>query len=695
MEEIDWDLSTIYGVLGKPHTLLSYTGTVNSLVTLYLSRQERKVRVGPAKRFPRCRRCGGVLLLSILSLLITRNVVAIEVGDPAPPFSLPWLTEEGTEETSTLFARQRATVLFLWDRGCPHCTEVALSCHALSDSLSSLDAQAIGVVLGPDDPHELADLLWDEGILVPHLWDGERRTAGPYGLGSRHLGIFVIDQAGIVRASLGDEVTELAGPTLPVVRKILAAAEGEIVPRLERRPLAAGGPTLAVDGRIRIAATDGAGPNDTGLFGEQIANGTAWLYRWDLKLGFALTEGIELEPWLRLSNEEEEIAREGAEQLSSRYGSVSLRARRGPLSGTLGAFPLRVSPLLLQRWDRRDAPPIGGASGCGCGAGAVGVKQYSLELLRPEYTFEGLTTAFAHRYARLQGWVAVTRWEEEVATDAPIEERLGSGYRRILYGGMIDFGRSGTRDSDLGLPSPLGLRVGIVAVEDDQRTLSKSPFLVRPADRGEFGWVGIARVGPFLGLSIDGERVDWRLHESGRDTAASAIRAGLTGSWEMDRVRLGGEFRRIRTDRLFSPLYHALTYSPNREGWRGAAGVGLLPRRGALREIASARAFYREVRETEPANKNLGRVRYRILSLTLSGRPTEGLQVEGSLVEIREIAPVSDLDDEVTAGATLDIRWEDWPQIDPVLHIEGVRSGTGGENGPIVWQYYLSVRILR
>jgi len=83
------------------------------------------------------------------------------------------------------------------------------------------------------------------------------------------------------------------------------------------------------------------------------------------------------------------------------------------------------------------------------------------------------------------------------------------------------------------------------------------------------------------------------------------------------------------------------------------------------------------------------------LSLTLSGRPTEGLQVEGSLVEIREIAPVSDLDDEVTAGATLDIRWEDWPQIDPVLHIEGVRSGTGGENGPIVWQYYLSVRILR
>ena len=347
------------------------------------------------------------LLVVFLLLVGSRPAFPIDPGEAAPPFELPWLDGGGRARSAEIFSQRSATVLFLWDRGCPRCVRIALTCPELSDSLASLDAQVVGIVLGPGDPDELADLLWDRGVLVPHLWDEERATAGPYGLGRRHLGIFVVDRAGTVRAVFDDRVPDLVRPALPAVREVLASPVVEAVPVAAAVSAPSGWPVLKIDGRARLLSTEGARSGDTGLFGEELENGTLLLFRWDLRMSWTLAEGIVFEPWLRVSNETDAVLTQGPEQLSSRYGSASLRVRRGPFSGVLGAFELRVSPLLLQRWDRQDAPPIGGASGCGlCGAGASGVQQHSLEILRPEYTFEGATATYRNRFGRLQGWIA-------------------------------------------------------------------------------------------------------------------------------------------------------------------------------------------------------------------------------------------------------------------------------------------------
>ncbi|MBD3161571.1 MAG: redoxin domain-containing protein [Candidatus Eisenbacteria bacterium] len=641
------------------------------------------------------RRRTGALLPALLALITAAvPAAALGPGDPAPAFVLPWLTDEGTAASADLFGEHDATVLMIWDRGCPHCTEVALSSEEFADAVARLGARLVGVVMGPDDRGALEDLFWEEGLLVPHLWDEGRKLAGRYGLGFQHLGIFVIDRSGTIRAVFDDRVDDPVEEVLPAVRAVVS----QPLPASQRPApiLAVEGPNLRIDGRLRILSTEGARPGDTGLYGELLENGSVFLHRWDLRAVWSLAPGVEFIPWLRLSNESETVLTEAEDRLANRYGSATLRFTRGPVSASLGAFDLMVSPLLLMRWDEEDAPPLAGASGCGvCGAGASGLEQRSLEILEPEYTFEGLAASFRRRYSRIAGWVAVSQWERQPPAEGTFDELASGRYRRILSGGLLDLGPTSQADPRLGLPTGIGLRFGVVAVQDDQRSIEKHYPDLSPHDRDEVGWVVLSRLGPWSGVSVEGEWVDWSREIQDREEEADAVRIGLTAEREMGRIGLWGRFHRIRTDRLFEPRFRALTYDGNREGWRAAAGMTVRPVLGG-RERFGVSLFYRGVEETDPVEAPAhGAVRYRIASATLSGRPAPDLLVEMTGLLLENDSPVAGLEDEQTRGIAGDLRWERIPVLEPVLHVEMIRSEPRGADAATIWQVYLSARILK
>jgi hypothetical protein len=628
---------------------------------------------------------------------------------------LPRLDGSGVGRVPALLRDSRLTALVFWNRGCPECTAVAMGMQELADSVRALGGQVIGVPFGPDDPVSIQDQLRKNRIAVPQLWDAGASVAARYELGVQHLRVFLVDREARVHAAFDDQIPSLLDPVLPEVRSILLSmvgGEGEGADS-ERVPARAGGVTavadsqevpieaaqaissvvsaVRLDARLKLLSTDGAQPGDKGLYNEPLENGALFLYRYDIRMPWTLTPGVEVVPWLRLSNEKEEVLTEGAEQLTRARGSASLNLRLGPTAATLGAFPLRVAPLLLQRWDRSDAPPLGGVSGCACGAGAGGVSQRSLEVLEPEYTFEGLSVSHAERWATLRAWLAIPRWENAVPRTAPALERLEARYRRVLYGTFCDLGTGGARDAESGLPSPLGLRVGVVSVEDDGRTLG--PLDHRPLQHDERGWLVQARLEPVDWLSGDAQVVDWRLDQSGYRSEATAYLAGIHSSVSWRPASFWMRAHRLRTEPDFAPLYRALTYDPNQDGWRIAGGLELWPIPGSRRERVAASAFYRRVRETEEHDApGLGRTRSSVLSLSLGVRPVSDLLAELHAVETKTRRPLTPL--ERSRGLSLSLRWERWPFLDPQLRVDAIRRQVWSEVRNI-WQMSAWVRVVR
>jgi hypothetical protein len=449
--------------------------------------------------------------------------------------------------------------------------------------------------------------------------------------------------------------------------------------------------SLKLDARMKFLSTEGAQPGDRGLYNELLENGSLFLFRIDAKLPLTLARGVELVPWLRISNEGDAILTEQAEQLSSPLGTISLHLRSGRFGGTLGAFPLRVAPLLLQRWDATDAPPLGGVAACACGGGAAGVSQRSLEVLAPEYTFEGVSASYTERVGVLRAWFAIPRWERVVPTTAPALEKLTARYRRLLGGAYMEMGSAAARDADSGLPAPLGLRVGVVSVTDDGRTLG--PGAYHPVQHDELGWVAQARAEPVRGLSADAQWTTWRLDESGSESAGEAYLLGARGAFRIEPAEFWARLHRLRTDPDFAPLYRALTYEPNQEGWRAEVGFGGWRAAGSRRDRLAASAFYRATQEVEGRDApGLGETEYRVVSLSLLARPAGDLAAQLSAVETRTERPLTPL--ERSRGLSLDLRWEGMAVLEPLLHVDMIRREAWDEERTI-WQVYAWVRVVR
>ncbi len=408
---------------------------------------------------------------------------------------------------------QTLTVLVVWNRGCPHCTEVALQMDDLVEWLRPYPVRAVPILFGPDDPTVLRNFLFDHHVAARHLWDATGAEAAAMGLGDDHLRVLIADSTGFIHETLDSSMRELTDAVAPEVLEILdrlAREPKRVAPRrCPRRPRrcrlraisrGASTPARACSRRKAPAEATPGSTESRGRTARSCSPAGISRLRWQV------TPQIEVVPWLRVSNEDDAVLTEGPEQFANPRGTLSINARAGAFSGTLGAFPLRVSPFVLQRWDAEDAPPLGGASGCAvCGAGVSGISQKSLEVLAPEYTFEGASASAVHPRARLTVWGAIPRWEKLVREDASAEEIAEARYRRTLTGAMVDMGRIGDAGGPLGLPSPLGLRIAYVSIQDDRRSVPSG--YVRPMDEsGEHAWTFLGQIGPWRGLAADAEQ---------------------------------------------------------------------------------------------------------------------------------------------------------------------------------------------
>jgi peroxiredoxin len=641
--------------------------------------------------------------------------LALGPGSVAPPFELPRLDGTKVVRAPEIFRQKRLTVLIFWNRGCPECTAVAMGMQELEDSLATREAGVVGVPFGPDDPVSIRDQLRQGGVVVPQLWDATAAVAARYELGLQHLKVLLVDSTGRVEGVFDDQIPDLFVSVLPAARRLLSSwaaiapteAPPESLPPIRSeeaaatpRPHSLGEPAEAVrsalsmvrlDARMRLMSTEGAQLNDRGLYNEKLENGALLLYRYEIRVPWELVRGIEFVPWLRVSNEPDEILMEGAEQLSSRTGTASLNLRHGSTRLTLGAFPLRVAPLLLQRWDRADAPPLGGVSGCGCGGGGSGVSQRSVEVLEPEYTFEGISAGHASRWVALHTWMAVPHTEREVPRTASALERQEARYRRILSGAFCDLGSSGPRDADSGLPSPIGLRVGVVSVEDDGRTLGPTSY--RPLQHDELGWVAQVRLAPWKWLSAEAQAVDWELDRSGSHSDGTAYLAGVRSRLSWRPLTLWMDAHRLRTEPDFEPLYRALTYDPNQNGWRVSGGLAAGRFPSTRRERVTASAFCRSVRETDERDApGLGRTSNTVLSASLGVRPMSDFAAEVHATQTRTERPLTPV--ERNRGLSLNLRWERWAFLDPELRLDLIRRLASSSTRNI-WQMSAWVRVVR
>lgn len=653
------------------------------------------------------------LALALAGLGIASPGAALQPGSRCPDFELPWLDGGGPARSAELLAGRKFTVLVFWSRGCSHCTDVALGVDRLAGALDGTQARVIPILVGPDDPRQLRSLLKGEGIRTPHLWDAGGRVGAAYGLGLDHLRVVIADSTGTVQRDFDDSIPDLEGAIVPEIRSLAQA--------VRVRPAAAGDtgspgkPGRAdwpprLEGRVRLQDAEGLQAEDRGLYGEPLEGGVLFLYRWDLSASWELAPGIEFTPWLRVSNEDAAVLTEGAEQLSSRWGSATLRWQPGRFTAMLGAFSTRISPLLLQRWDARDAPLSGGTTGCAvCGAGVTGVSARSLEVLGAPYTFEGLSLGGGGNWIRARTWGSVVRWEVERLrlSGVSVQDSLEARYRRHQIGATIDAGPPGREDPETGLPSPWGFRVGYLHVGDDPRSLPET--CIRPSGEWrENGASLLARWAPGLGLSADAEHVWWRnrLVEAGvgapgnpepvfvkRCHAAQAWQAGIGGGWPVRRLLFRARLHRLRTDPEFDPLYASLTVEPNDEGWRLAGSAELLPRPGSGRPVLALTGFLRATRDVEPLFTRYGDEKRRTESLTLAARPLDRLLAEGHVVRTIVDNPHPAVPDERRIGYSLDLRWEGSSSLEPVLRLDALREKTMAAPPHTVWQGSLFVRV--
>ncbi len=207
---------------------------------------------------------------------LTAPAFAVGPGDPAPAFVLPYIEGQGGLRGPECFEEAPVTVLVIWDRGCPHCLDLALGSSALADSIEPRGGRVLGIVLGPDDPESIKDLLWERAVTVRQLWDRERVTAGAYDLGIKHIGIFVIDRSGVIRSRFDDRIDNLAAAVTPAALEVIDRTSSGVPPAAASLPpingfpasaangTGRGWPTFRIDGRSRMMSTEGARPGRYG-----------------------------------------------------------------------------------------------------------------------------------------------------------------------------------------------------------------------------------------------------------------------------------------------------------------------------------------------------------------------------------------------------------------------------------------------
>lgn len=131
--------------------------------------------------------------------------MALEIGSPAPPFTLPG--PDGTPVSLGSFAGRKLVLYFYPKDDTSGCTRQARDFTALKSAFAAADTDIVGI--SPDPPRSKARFARKHDLSIALAADEDKDVARAYGVwveksmwGRRYMGIerttFLIDRSGIV-----------------------------------------------------------------------------------------------------------------------------------------------------------------------------------------------------------------------------------------------------------------------------------------------------------------------------------------------------------------------------------------------------------------------------------------------------------------------------------------------------------------
>jgi len=337
---------------------------------------------------------------------------------------------------------------------------------------------------------------------------------------------------------------------------------------------------LSGEGKLRFRYVEADQDQVTGSYGEELKQGLGMRQRFDLTLDYFLTDYLTIGGTVRISNEEFEGILPPPDLISTRTiaGWWSANLFKPPFDITFGAYDASFTPLTLMRWDQNDNPL--GASGCGCQIAVGGFSGESLEELVEDYLLEGAHARYQNKFGDIS--ILYARPEVDIETES---------FARHMFGGHVRIILPYTRNF-----STLTIGITGLRVIDDTQTVSTA--LYDPLQSDVFGvdinlpllWNinGVAEYARSIRDDNLFSNVDI-IHEENGFIAGVSLKSG-------DRIDLNALY--IQLDPYFSPLYRAISYAKNRQGFRGSFTMRKIPVMSHLLAFSLYGKVLREIKPT-------------------------------------------------------------------------------------------------
>jgi hypothetical protein len=371
---------------------------------------------------------------------------------------------------------------------------------------------------------------------------------------------------------------------------------------------------ISGDGRMRLRQVSSTGMEPVGAYGEILGEGSTFRHRMLLELEVAAAPGLQAAVMVRQSDEGALAFSAGSERLASERGSLALRYRGRRVNATMGYYRLHLTPLTMMRWDLEDNPEGGGQSACACPGAGGAVTGESLEEMGPDLTLEGV------------------RWEADLGAGRewsgfaarPRTATEGVWFRQMSYGTtfkMLSYHRPSMSFRSASLT--------VLQHRDEENSVDRPlgvPY--RPMRSRLVDLQAEIPVGERLLLAAEGalsradeDLLDRRDVEADGHGLLASVRLRLPAS-----LQLRVAYQRLSAD--FHSSYRAISYEPNRHGWRLAVDW-----EGAD-EGRSLWAFYKRLRNLE-TESGAARQTRSILSLG-GGTALGGVQLRSAWIFRRD-----------------------------------------------------------
>ena len=314
------------------------------------------------------------------------------------------------------------------------------------------------------------------------------------------------------------------------------------------------------DIRLRWRWVDSGTPGPLrSTYGEFIQRGLSLKHRFVFDVAYPLTSELRVGGRIRVSNEPELVLTTGPDYYSSEFGSAFIAYETPSLRSRFGFYETFYTPLTLMRWDLKDDAEGGGCPVCSSAPGTAGaILGESLEILGPVLTFEGIQFQASHgSVLGLDAFYARPRVSQE--------SDLGLLRQVNTFGARLDVSTYLSHASDL-------LTAGLIAVrseEDEGSVESLEGPPGYPPEPFKNTVYGLTFKAPLLWwLALTGDVTFTKARKWDIFNAVDKRGKGAVVSLDLRTSDIRFENAYVYLTPDWESYFRALSYSPDRKGWR-------------------------------------------------------------------------------------------------------------------------------